>query len=119
MYAEMGGQVADHGGFHLDGAGSFAIEDVQRAGQYVLHIGRVNHGRIKCSAHGQLMITRERRESIRANHSATHAMNLALRAVAGDEVEQKGSLVDGDKLRFDYAAKTRFRLSRSRKSSDE
>ena len=110
MYAEMGGQVADHGGFHLDGAGSFAIEDVQRAGQYVLHIGRVNHGRIKCSAHGQLMITRERRESIRANHSATHAMNLALRAVAGDEVEQKGSLVDGDKLRFDYAAKNALSL---------
>ena len=110
MYAEMGGQVADHGGFHLDGAGSFVIEDVQRAGQYVLHIGRVNHGRIKCSAHGQLMITRERRESIRANHSATHAMNLALRAVAGDEVEQKGSLVDGDKLRFDYAAKNALSL---------
>ena len=110
MYAEMGGQVADHGGFHLDGAGSFAIEDVQRAGQYVLHIGRVNHGRIKCSAHGQLMITRERRESIRANHSATHAMNLALRSVAGDEVEQKGSLVDGDKLRFDYAAKNALSL---------
>ncbi len=105
MYAEMGGQVADHGEFHIDGGGSFAVEDVQRAGQYVLHIGRVSRGRIHCGAGGQLMLARDRREAIRANHSATHALNLALRAVAGDEVEQKGSLVDGEKLRFDYAAK--------------
>ncbi len=108
MYAEMGGQVADHGSFHPGSSSVSAaleITDVQRAGTYVLHIGRVTHGRISCGETGQLMLARERRESIRANHSATHAMNAALRAVAGSEVEQKGSLVDGDKLRFDYAAK--------------
>ena len=104
MYAEMGGQVADHGSFHIDGA-VYLIEDVQRAGSYVLHIGRLKHGRMSCGATGQLMLERDRRDAIRSNHSATHALNLALRAVAGDEVEQKGSLVDGEKLRFDYAAK--------------
>ena len=120
MYAEMGGQVADHGSFRVDrasghggeierssgGTATVEINDVQRAGAYVLHIGRVTHGRIACGETGQLMLARERRDSIRANHSATHAMNHALRAVAGDEVEQKGSLVDGEKLRFDYAAKS-------------
>jgi len=104
MYAEMGGQVADHGSFHIDGA-VYLIEDVQRAGNYVLHIGRLKHGRMACGATGQLMLERDRRDAIRSNHSATHALNLALRAVAGDDVEQKGSLVDDEKLRFDYAAK--------------
>jgi len=104
MYAEMGGQIADHGSFHIDGA-VYLIDDVQRAGNYVLHIGRLKHGRMSCGATGQLMLERDRRDAIRSNHSATHALNLALRAVAGDEVEQKGSLVDDEKLRFDYAAK--------------
>ena len=120
MYAEMGGQVADHGSFRTDRASGhggaierssggnavFLVDDVQRAGNYVLHIGRLKHGRMSCGEAGQLMIERDRREAIRANHSATHALNLALRAVAGDEVDQKGSLVDDEKLRFDYAAKS-------------
>ncbi len=124
MYAEMGGQVADHGSFRTDRASGhgndferssggnavFLVEDVQRAGDYVLHIGRLKHGRMSCGETGQLMLERDRRESIRANHSATHALNLALRAVAGDEVEQKGSLVDDEKLRFDYAAKSALSL---------
>ncbi|MFM7259040.1 MAG: alanine--tRNA ligase-related protein, partial [bacterium] len=125
MYAEMGGQVADHGTFRTDrahghgsdaerasgGSAVYEIEDVQRAGQFVLHIGRLKHGRMSCGETGQLMLARDRRDSIRANHSATHALNLALRAVAGDEVEQKGSLVDDEKLRFDYAAKSALTLA--------
>ena len=125
MYAEMGGQVADHGTFRTDrahghggdierasgGNAVYEIEDVQRAGQYVLHIGRLKHGRMSCGEAGQLMLARDRRDAIRANHSATHALNLALRAVAGDEVEQKGSLVDDEKLRFDYAAKAALTLA--------
>ena len=124
MYAEMGGQVADHGSFRTDRASGhggnierssggnavFLVDDVQRAGNYVLHIGRLKHGRMSCGETGQLMIERDRRDAIRANHSATHALNLALRAVAGDEVEQKGSLVDDEKLRFDYAAKAALTL---------
>ena len=128
MYAEMGGQVADHGSFRVDRATShggdlerasggnavFLVDDVQRAGNFVLHIGRLKHGRMSCGETGQLMLERDRREAIRANHSATHALNLALRAVAGDEVEQKGSLVDDEKLRFDYAAKAALTLDQIR-----
>jgi alanyl-tRNA synthetase len=128
MYAEMGGQVADHGSFRVDSGAShgtdlarssggtsvFLIDDVQRAGAYVLHIGRLKHGRMSCGETGQLMLERDRREAVRANHSATHALNLALRAVAGDEVEQKGSLVDDEKLRFDYAAKAALSLDEIR-----
>ncbi len=124
MYAEMGGQVADHGSFRTDRAHSHGSEierssggnavleitDVQRAGNYVLHIGRVTHGRLACGEMGQLMLARDRRDAIRANHSATHALNFALRAVAGEDVEQKGSLVDDEKLRFDYAAKSALSL---------
>jgi alanyl-tRNA synthetase len=66
---------------------------------------------MSCGEAGQLMLARDRRDAIRANHSATHALNLALRAVAGDEVEQKGSLVDDEKLRFDYAAKAALTLA--------
>jgi alanyl-tRNA synthetase len=128
MYAEMGGQVADHGSFRVESSAShgtdlarssggssvFLVEDVQRAGQYVLHIGRLKHGCMSCGESGQLMLERDRREAIRANHSATHALNLALRAVVGDEVEQKGSLVDDEKLRFDYAAKSALTIDEIR-----
>jgi len=101
MYAEMGGQVADHGSFHIDGA-VYLIEDVQRAGNYVLHIGRLKHGRMACGASGQLMLERDRRDAIRANHSATHLLHAALRNRLGGHVTQKGSLVAPDRLRFDF-----------------
>ena len=118
MYAEMGGQVADHGSFRIDntsaGGAVFEFTDVQRAGNFVLHIGRLTQGKVRCGEDGMLMVQRDRREAIRANHSATHALNLALRAVAGDEVEQKGSLVDDEKLRFDYAAKAPLTLEQIR-----
>ena len=127
-YAEMGGQVADHATFRTDRASGhggaierssggnavYEIEDVQRAGPYVLHVGRLKRGRMSCGEVGQLMVERDRRDAVRANHSATHALNLALRAVVGDEVEQKGSLVDDEKLRFDYAAKGALSLDQIR-----
>ncbi len=109
FYAEMGGQVADHGVFRTanttDALATVEFTDAKRVGGYTLHIGKVTRGRLSVGEEGTLMIERERRELIRANHTTTHLLNLALKAELGTDVEQKGSLVDRDRLRFDYSAK--------------
>ena len=118
FYAEMGGQVADHGAFRTEhGSGVHAtidFTDAKRIGGYVLHIGTVTRGRLHVGDQGSLMIERERRELIRANHTTTHLLNLALKAEVGADVEQKGSLVDRDRLRFDYSAKQGLSLDHVR-----
>jgi len=112
FYAEMGGQVADHGRMlvsreHRVGSdhrgGEFKVEEVRSFGGYVLHIGRVVRGEIRLNDDVQLHIDNMRRAQVAANHTATHLLNLALRRVLGDHVEQKGSLVDTDRLRFDLS----------------
>ena len=109
FYPEMGGQVADHGAFRTehgsDAHAAIEFTDAKRIGGYVLHIGHVTRGRLQVGDQGSLMIERERRELIRANHTATHLLNLALMAEVGADGEQKGSMVDRDRLRFDYSAK--------------
>ncbi len=108
FYAEMGGQVGDQGeltvsrGQGRDGGGAFRVEDTRAFGGYVLHVGRVTRGRISVGDDVACLIDQPRRERTAANHTATHLLNLALRRTLGGEVDQRGSLVDPDRLRFDF-----------------
>ena len=115
FYGEQGGQVGDRGKLHVarvkaglsdDGSGHFTVEDTRRVGDHVLHVGQVEQGRIHVESEIELYVDKDRRDRIRSNHTATHLLNLALRAVAGEESDQRGSMVAPDRLRFDYAAST-------------
>jgi alanyl-tRNA synthetase len=113
FFAEMGGQQADNGRLVViaeskthrhdkhDG-GEFRVEEVKSFGPYVLHIGRVVRGEIAIGDSVQCSLDSQRRASISGNHTATHLLNHALRAVVGPGADQKGSLVAADKLRFDF-----------------
>ncbi|HRP63222.1 MAG TPA: alanine--tRNA ligase, partial [Phycisphaerales bacterium] len=114
-YAEQGGQVGDSGMLSRDyqagfgrsesnASAHFRIEDTQKVGDYVLHIGRATDGVLRVGDRVQLKIDRKRRDAIQANHTGTHLLNFALREVIGDEVDQKGSLVADDRLRFDFSS---------------
>jgi alanyl-tRNA synthetase len=100
FYAEQGGQVGDVGIIVHDG-GRFEVEDTQRLGDSVLHIGALKSGTLTVGQPVQMGFCGEAHWDTMKNHTATHLMNLALRQVLGDHVEQKGSLVDADKTRFD------------------
>ncbi len=102
LYAEMGGQVADHGLF-TDGDMVFEVTNVQKdkAGKY-LHYGVVKSGTISVDQTVKAEIDTERRAAVARAHSATHLLQSALRTVLGDHVQQAGSLVDPDHLRFDF-----------------
>lgn len=102
FYATMGGQVADTGMITTEG-GSFVVEDVVKLqGTKIGHVGRMEKGIICKGEMATLTVDESRRNLTANNHSATHLMQKALRLVLGDHVEQKGSLVDQDKLRFDF-----------------
>ncbi len=102
MYAEMGGQVADHGLISTDD-GTFAVTNVQKnkGGKY-LHYGKVTSGVLRTGDICTVSIDTERRNAIRRAHSATHLLHAALKQVLGDHVHQAGSLVEPDRLRFDF-----------------
>ena len=102
MYAEMGGQVADHGTISSPN-GVFEVTDVQKnkGGKY-MHYGVVKSGELKVGDVCTVSIDRERREAVSRAHSATHLLHAALRKVLGDHVQQAGSLVEPDFLRFDF-----------------
>ena len=112
FYGEQGGQIGDVGEIRTsmgssaghDHAGTFEVEDTRRVGDHVLHVGRVTHGSLGSGDEVELAIDSHRRAGIRAHHTATHLLNHALRAVAGPDSDQRGSLVSPDRLRFDYAA---------------
>jgi alanyl-tRNA synthetase len=101
FYAEQGGQVGDSGVI-VNEFCDFEVEDTQRLGDAVLHIGRVLDGVVEAGEAVHL----DRRGGFRAdtmrNHTATHLLNWALRKVLGEHVEQRGSLVDSEKTRFDF-----------------
>jgi alanyl-tRNA synthetase len=101
FYAEMGGQVGDRGELSI-GEFVFDVTSTKAVGGYVLHVGtlRSGHLRVSDTVTATVSANRDRTEK---NHTSTHVANWALREVLGDGVEQKGSLVDPDKLRFDFS----------------
>ncbi|WP_454977848.1 alanine--tRNA ligase, partial [Escherichia sp.] len=102
FYAESGGQVGDKG--ELKGANfSFAVEDTQKYGQAIGHIGKLAAGSLTVGDAVQADVDEARRARIRLNHSATHLMHAALRQILGTHVSQKGSLVNDKVLRFDFS----------------
>jgi alanyl-tRNA synthetase len=101
FYAEQGGQVGDSG-FIGTATGAFIVSTTQRAAQHVLHVGSVNEGVIEIGQDADLDVD-PLRELTQKNHTATHLLNWSLREVLGDDVQQKGSLVDPEKLRFDFS----------------
>ena len=104
FYAESGGQAGDHGEIRFDNGARFIVRDVQkRAGDLHVHIGELTDGSVALGDHATLQASAQRRQRIRANHSATHLLHAALRSVLGPHVTQKGSLVEEDRLRFDFS----------------
>jgi len=103
FYAESGGQVGDTG-LLLGKAGKFAVSDTQKQGNEVFgHIGMVEEGAIRQAETVQAQVDARLRQAIRYNHSATHLLHAALRKLLGEHVTQKGSLVQADRLRFDFS----------------
>ena len=102
FYAEMGGQVADHGTITADGV-VFTVADVQKnKGGKFMHYGRLTEGTLHVGDTVHAAIDTERRKAIRRAHSTTHLLDAALKKVLGDHVHQAGSLVEPDRLRFDF-----------------
>jgi len=102
FYAESGGQIGDHGVLVSDGV-HFDVSDTQKQGDVHLHKGLLKEGGLKIGDSVRAQVAGGDRSAITLNHSATHLMNSALRNVLGDHVLQKGSLVDADRLRFDFS----------------
>ena len=102
FYAESGGQVGDVGRIIGDGF-EFQVTDTQVSAAQHLHIGVLSSGTIEAGAVGVAEVGSVTRDQTRANHSATHLLHAALRQVLGDHVQQKGSLVNAEKLRFDFS----------------
>ena len=102
FYAEMGGQVADHGTITADGV-VFTVTDVQKnKGGKFMHYGRLAQGVLHVGDTVHAAIDMERRKAIQRAHSTTHLLDTALKKVLGDHVHQAGSLVEPDRLRFDF-----------------
>ena len=102
FYAESGGQVGDQGKFSCS-SGSGQILDCIKQGKIFLHTIKIDEGAIKLGDKLKLAVEPDKRASAASNHSATHLMHAALKHVLGSHVEQKGSLVDASKLRFDFS----------------
>ncbi|CAM4368644.1 alanine--tRNA ligase [Palleronia rufa] len=102
FYAEAGGQVGDAGTIETDGA-RIEVTDTRKVAGVFIHFGTVVAGTLREGDTARLTVDGDRRARIRANHSATHLLNEALREVLGDHVAQRGSLNDGERLRFDFS----------------
>src|SRR6056300_37054 len=103
FYAESGGQVGDSGKI-VTSTGTFEVKDTQKFfGSLFVHIGKVTSGEIKINQDAELEINKNRKENIKANHSATHLLHAALREELGKHVAQKGSYVGPERLRFDFS----------------
>jgi alanyl-tRNA synthetase len=102
FYAESGGQIGDTGILAETGK-LFQVVDTQKSGNAIVHYGAVEEGQLNLGDAVDAIVDDERRQAIRLNHSATHLMHAALRKVLGEHVQQKGSLVAPDRLRFDFS----------------
>ena len=102
FYAESGGQVGDRGRLVASGIG-FEVTDTQRHGDAVVHVGVVTDGALSTGAVVGARVDAKARRATARNHSATHLLHAALRSVLGEHVQQKGSLVAPDRLRFDFS----------------
>ncbi|WP_122223809.1 alanine--tRNA ligase [Pseudomonas syringae group genomosp. 3] len=102
FYAESGGQIGDSG-FLLAGETRFDVSDTTKTGGAFLHRGVVAAGSLSAGAQVETQVSDEVRNATALNHSATHLLHAALRQVLGDHVQQKGSLVDSQRLRFDFS----------------
>ncbi len=102
FYAESGGQVGDRGALRTDSA-VFRVEDTQKVGQVFVHKGRVEKGALRVKERVTAEVDPVLRRATMLNHSATHLMHKALRDVLGTHVQQKGSLVDERRTRFDFS----------------
>jgi alanyl-tRNA synthetase len=103
FYGEQGGQVGDRGTIRSATGVDFEVTDTQRAGETVLHDGILHDGELAVGDTVEVIQTATSRVAIMRNHTATHLLNLALKQVLGSHVEQKGSLVDREKTRFDFS----------------
>lgn len=102
FYAESGGQVGDKGEIkHAQGV--FIVEDTQKIGEAIVHIGSVKAGSFTQAQTVEAGVDKSLRQATRLNHSATHLLHAALREILGKHVTQKGSLVAPDRLRFDFS----------------
>ena len=102
FYAESGGQVGDHGEL-VSGSTVFNVTDTQKQGDVFAHIGTVTKGSMAVGNECDTFVEESERQQIAEHHSATHLMHAALRDVLGDHVQQKGSQVDAERLRFDFS----------------
>ncbi|MBA2651887.1 MAG: alanine--tRNA ligase [Tatlockia sp.] len=102
FYAESGGQVGDQGKL-IDGKTIFRVDDTQRVGQAIVHHGELLEGELTINQEVSAHIDSTRREAIRLNHTATHLLHAALKQIVGAHVQQKGSLVDALRARFDFS----------------
>jgi alanyl-tRNA synthetase len=102
FYAESGGQIGDTG-LLLGANARFTVRDTQKIGASFAHVGVLEKGELRVGATVDAQVDQERRKAIALNHSATHLLHAALRKILGKHVEQKGSLVAADRLRFDFS----------------
>lgn len=103
FYAEQGGQENDTGKIIIDGQAELEVDNVQLYAGYVLHTGTMKYGELSTGSEVIMEIDETRRAPIRNNHTGTHILNFALREVLGDDINQRGSLVAPEKLRFDFS----------------
>ena len=102
FYAESGGQVGDTGVLSK-GSAKIAIADCRKVGNHHIHIGHIVSGEFAIGDEVEVQVDQALRQATALNHSATHLLHEALRQVLGDHVKQKGSLVDSERLRFDFS----------------
>ena len=101
FYAESGGQAGDKGKIDSN-VNSFEVSDTQKVNKVIVHIGRIKHGVLRKGDTVSAEVDKERRLAIARNHTATHLLQAALRQVLGAHVQQQGSMVAEDRLRFDF-----------------